>query len=180
MKDLCRVPKAIAIIVSIVTIIGLFLPYISATEDYASYLKTIKDQKIYESADMTAGDMREVSLFEYAKVYYQAGEEIFKDKNAGIFYSVMFGSPAILGLMLVLFAARKKPILMFLFSILLGLMLYLINWDVADRGIMPNYNRVWGIAHSMYYPCVAVLSGCSIWMFIVKRKMKRSVHQEEN
>ncbi len=166
-------PRIIGIIVSLVAIAAFFLPFIPATPDYAKYMDSISNEKVYSSADLTVGDMKDISLFEYAKVYVQAGHEIYPDQSAGIIYAVLIGAIGVSAIITLLCALGKKPVLMMIFSIIMGVAFYLVNWDFMDRRIMPDSNRVWGIAHSMYYPCALILFICAIWILIVKRKAKK-------
>lgn len=176
MKNRLMIPRLIAIIVSLVSVIGLFLPYIASTEEYREYLEAKGAEKIYDNVDLTAQDTKELSLFEYSKVYYQGRQEIFRDDAEGIFYAVIFAAPGLLGLLTLICALRKRAIPMGILSLTMGGMIRLINWDVIDRGIMPSTNRVWGITHSLYYPCAAILFFCSVWLFVIKRKMKKERH----
>ena len=162
-------PRVLAVIASLVAIVAFFLPFISATPEYAKYMDTRASEKIYDSTDITVGDMKDMSLFEYAKVYAQAGQEIYHDPSAGIFYAVLIGAIGVAAVLTLLFALGKKPVLMMIFSIVMGGVFYLVNWDFIDRRIMPDSNRVWGISHSLYYPCAALLLICAIWLFIAKR-----------
>lgn len=173
MKSRVVIPRVIALIVALAAIAGLFLPYVRATEEYSEYLNSISDQKALEPTDLTATDIIELSLFEYAKTYYQGAEEIFHDKAEGIFYAVMFVTPGIFGFFALLCALRRKGIPMMLQALLVGGSIWLINWDVVDRGIMPDYRLVWGITHSMYYPIAVVLFICGAWIFCAKHKAKK-------
>lgn len=99
MKNRLMLPRLIAIIVSLVSVIGLFLPYIASTEEYREYLEAKGTEKIYDNVDLVAQDTKELSLFEYSKVYYQGRQEIFRDDAEGIFYAVVFAAPGLLGLL---------------------------------------------------------------------------------
>lgn len=165
-------PRLIAVIVSLIAIVAFFLPFISATPDYAKYMDSRSNEKVYSSADLTVGDMKNMSLFEYAKVYAQTGKEIYRDPSAGTVYAVLIGAVGVAAIMTFLCALGKKPILIMVFSAIMGIAFYLVNWDFMDRRIMPDNNRVWGIAHAMYYPCVAILLISAIWLLIAKRKAK--------
>lgn len=173
MKNRLLLPHVIGMIISLVAIAGLFLPYIASTEAYGEYLKTLGPMKIYDTIDLTAQDTKELSLLEYSKTYYQGRQEIFRDDAEGIFYAVLFAAPGLLGLLTLICALRKRAIPMGILALLMGGVIYLINWDVVDRGIMPSADRVWGISHSLYYLCAAILFFCSIWLFIAKRKLKK-------
>jgi len=169
-----NIPRMIAIIAAIIAIVAFFLPYISATDDFRTYINAHADEKVYSTVDLTIGDMADMSLFTYARVYFQAGEEVLCSKDSGIFYGVLMSSIAGFALLIALSALGKKPVLTLINDILMVGAFYLVNWDFLDRGIMPDSRRVWAISHSIYYPLAAVIAVCAIWMFIEKRKAKKA------
>ena len=173
MKNRALLPCIIAAIVAMVAIAGLFLPYIGSTPEYADYLNSVSNQKPFDTADITAASSVDLSLYEYAKTYWQGSDEIFGSKAGGVFYAILFASPGIFGFFALLCALRKKGIPLILQSLIIGGLSYLINWDVVDRGIMPYDGRVWGISHSLYYPVAGMLLIFGVWIFIAKHKMKK-------
>jgi len=173
MKNRILLPCIVAAITAMISIAGLFLPYIGSTPEYADYLNSVSNQKPFDTADITAATSVDLSLYEYAKTYWQGSDEIFGNKAVGVFYTIIFVSPGIFGFFALLCALRKKGIPLILQSLIIGGSSYLISWDVVDRGIMPNYGRVWGISHVLYYPVAGILLICGVWIFIVKRKMKK-------
>lgn len=168
-----RVPQIIAMLLAVVAIAAFFLPYISSTEEYSRYIESRATEKVFQSADLTVGDMKDMSLFEYAKVYLQARQEIFHDDAAGILYTVLIGAIGVGAVLAFLCAWGKKPILLMLMTLLMGGAFYVTNWDFMDRRIMPDSNRVWGISHEILYPIAALLLICAVWMFIAKRMDKK-------
>ena len=179
MKNRILLPCIVAAITAMISIAGLFLPYIGSTPEYADYLNSVSNQKPFDTADITAATSVDLSLYEYAKTYWQGSDEIFGSKAEGIFYVILFVSPGIFGFFALLCALRKKGIPLILQSLIIGGSSYLISWDVVDRGIMPNYGRVWGISHVLYYPVAGILLICGVWIFIAKRKMKKTKRTAE-
>lgn len=166
------IPRIIIILVALVALVAFFLPYISATEEYRSYINFNADTKPFDSVDITIGEMADMSLFTYARTYFQGGEEILRSKGSGIFYGVLMSSVALLAILIILATLGNKPILTLILDVLMAGAFYLINWDFIDRRIMPDSNRVWGISYHLYYPIAAIIAVCAIWMFIVKHKAK--------
>ena len=173
MKKACILPRLVLFLISLVTIAGCFLPYISMTDEYRQYLDVIVDTKISDNIDITARDIKDISLFKYSKTYYQGRQEIFHDDASGIFYAVLFATPGFLGFLILCCSLRNRGIPVLLLSLLMGGIMYIINWDVLSRGIMPSSNAKWGISHTHYYPCAAILFVCGIWLIIAKRIAKK-------
>ena len=168
-----RLPSIIALLAALVALAAFFLPYISATEEYAAYIDTIADQVVYEAAELKAGDLKNISIFAYAKTYIMAGEEIFRNKTSGYIEGGAFAAVGVFALLTALWALGRRPILTFINNALMGGAFYLISWDVMDRSIMPDSRRFWGISHQLYYPLVAIIGICAIWMFVAKHKAKK-------
>lgn len=169
-----NIPRIIIIVSAVVALVAFFLPYISATDNFRAYINEHADEKVYSTVDLTIGDLADMSMFTYARVYFQGGEEILRSKESGIFYGVLMFSVAGFALLVLLTALGKKPILTLILDLLMAGAFYLINWDFIDRGIMPDSRRVWAISHSLYYPLAAIIVVCAIWMFIEKRKAKKT------
>ena len=172
-KNRLLIPFIIALIVSLIAIASFVLPYITSTKEYREYLESQGDKHTSDAVDMTYRAMKDISLFEYAKAYFQGGKEILHDETAGIFYGVLMSSVGVVSILVLLAVLRKKPILTFLLNALLGGVCYLVNWDFIDRGILPRSNYIWGISYYMLYACIPVIAFCAIWMFVAKRKLKK-------
>lgn len=174
MKNRTLLPRWIAAILSLIAIVGMFLPYIDFTDDYTEYLESLGAKQMFEAVDYTAHDLADgLSLYDYCVIYGKGWDEVFHSKDSGIFYTVVFAMPGALAALTLLCALRNRPTLMGLFSMMMGGMQYLINWDVVDRGIMPSYNAVWGVVHVYFYPCAAALFLCALWLFVAKHRMKK-------
>ena len=174
-KNSILVPFVIALCAALIAVVSFFLPYICASEEYGEYLENQGDRQAFSSGDMTYRDMKSLSLFEYAKIYFQEGKEIFHNETTGIFYGVLMSSSGVLSLLILFSVLRKRPILAFILNAVLGGICYMVYWDFTDRGIMPDNSRVWGISFYMLYACVATIALSTIWMFIEKRKAKKEV-----
>lgn len=172
-KNLITLPRIIVLITAIIAVTAFFLPYISATDEYCKYIDAHAEQKIYSSMDITIGDLKNISLFKYAQVYIQGGEEIFRSAASGYFVGCTYAAVGVFALLTILSALGKKPILSFFTNAIMGTAFYIVNWDITDRGIMPDSNRVWGLTYHLYYPLVTIIAIAAIWMYIAKRKMKK-------
>ncbi len=164
------IPRNIALLAALAAIVTFFLPYISSTDDFRTYISAHADEKVFSSVDITVGDMGDMSLYTYGRIYFLGGEEILRSRDSGIFYGVLLFSVAGFALLTAFAALGKKPVLTLIFDLLMAGVFYLINWDFQDRGIMPDSRRYWGIAHELYYPIAAVIAVCAIWMLVMKRR----------
>ena len=133
MKNRILLPCIVAAIAAMISIAGLFLPYIGSTPEYADYLNSVSNQKPFDTADITAATSVDLSLYEYAKTYWQGSDEIFGSKAEGIFYVILFVSPGIFGFFALLCALRKKGIPLILQSLIIGGLFFLINWDSFEE-----------------------------------------------
>lgn len=171
-----RVPRFIALIVSLIAIAAFFLPYISATEAYRQRIDALgdtADESAYKTVHVSYSDVKDLSMFEYARIYLLGGKEVLGNQQAGVFYGVLFLAIGLFALLILLCALGRKPVLILLFDILMGGAFFLINWDFVSRGIMPSSDRLWGVSYYVYYPCAVAILVCAIWMFVLKRRMKR-------
>jgi hypothetical protein len=173
MMNRITLPRLIIIIAAICAVVAFFLPYISATDEYRAYINNRSDEKPFNTVDITIGEMADMSLFTYAKTYFQGGEELLRSKGNGIFYGILMSAVAGFAVLIILTALGKKPMLTLIFDIFMAGSFYLINWDFIDRRIMPDNNRVWAISYHLYYPLAAIIAVCAIWMFVIKHKVKK-------
>ena len=177
--ELTRKPRLLGFAAAVLAAALFFMPYISATKEYAERLEEISklspDEKVAESADMKVSDLKNLSVYDYAKIYIQAGEEIFGSKTSGYIEGAFFAAVGVFAVLAALCALGRKPVLMFLMTALMGASFYAINWDITDRGIMPDPDRVWGLSYYAYWPVAAVMAVCAVWLFIAKRKEKKGM-----
>jgi len=167
-------PRLIAMFAALAAIIAFFLPYISATDDYRSCMADQAEDKPFENVDITVKEVMEMSLFKYARVYFQGGEAIFGSSGTGTFYGVLITLIAGFALLALPAAWRGRPVPTLICGLLMGGAFYLVNWDFVDRGIMPDGNRVWAIACHLCYPLAAIIAICAVWMFVIKRQQKKT------
>lgn len=172
-----KATRILMIILSLAVVASFFLPYVVMTPEEMDYINANKYNKPFESVDMLGEDFANISLFKYAKVYYQGSQEIFRNSSNGTLYAVLFTAVPVLAILILLMALAKRPTLSFIFSALLGGLSYLINWDFLDRRIMPRSELQWSITYYLMYACAGVLIVCSVWLFIAKRKENKRLKE---
>lgn len=173
MEKELTVPKLIAILAAVVALVTFFLPLISFKDSMREYYLSRADEKAFESLDMTYGEMVDISMYDYARVYFEAGEEVMRSKDMGILYGCLTSSVAVFALLIILSALGKKTILTLILDALFAGAFAVIIWDFNDRGIMPVSTADWGIAYFVFYPVAVIIALAAIWMFVVKHKNKK-------
>lgn len=168
-------PRVIAVISALACVILMFLPYISMTGEHWAEIRKGTYDEVLSDSGIKASDMADLSLFKYAKFFFDmSGDGNSSHTNAGYIFSgaLMFaiGGFAVLTF---LFALGKKAVPTLIFDILMAVAFYLVNKDISLRGVMPDSDKVWGIAHALYYPLAAIIAVSAIWLFIVKHRLKR-------
>lgn len=67
----------------------------------------------------------------------------------------------------------KKTIGIIIFDFLALAIFWLIHFDYADRGVLPNNSYEWGIANYLTYIVGIVVAIGAVWLFVEKRKIKK-------
>lgn len=172
MQNRVRTPIFLAMFASVVVVIMFFLPYLNTVGSFRVTLEGFGDDILFET-DLTARDLRDLSLFEYTILSYQASAEIYQNESTGkediIWYVLIPGFAILIG-MLVL---AKKPVLVLIFNALLGGLCYLMDSYFSSKGMLSGVRSKAGVAYYAFYICVAAIFICAIWIFIVKRKIKK-------
>lgn len=167
------IPFIVTLIGAAFMFITIFLPYSTANKERAEKLKAYPDQIVYEELDMTAEDMINISMVEYANVYSNLSEQIWGDTSYGIFYIALVALIGIFSLLSVLFSALKKPIAVVVFSLLALGVFCIQNFDYTDRGVIPSSTYDWGAAYYVFYIAFAVTFVGAIWMLVSKIIQKK-------
>ena len=170
-------PPVIAILVgAVLLLVSFFLPFASASAEYRQVLDS-SGQSGYEEFGMTPGDTKDISLFEFARMYLTASSS---DQSALqvmraelIICLVIMLLIAVFSLLVLLFAILRHPIPVIVFALLAIAMFMALRWDFKDRGILPDDNYSYGVANYMYFVSVIVLLAGSIWLIVSRRKAKR-------
>lgn len=174
-KKQLTTPALIALIAAVLMVLSVFLPYGVAIGDRAEWIEEHPDYVVYEELNLTASDMKNVSILEYTRIYYTMCEELLHDSFYGTFYLAIFclivGLSAIAGL----FALGRKPIGTMIFALMAMGVFQLQNMDYTMRGILPGTYYDWGIAHYLFPVAVAVALAASIWMLVKKIIVKKQI-----
>lgn len=161
-SDKAKILFIVSLIGVFVMILGMFLPYMTAVGDLAEYINGNPDRIESYDPDLTAGDLKNISVISASKVATAAyGEAEGTFINVVVF---MFG--AFLALT-TLFTVLKKPIPTIVFDVLTcGIFVLFSNIMKYDFHGSDKY--AWGIGfYAILLGFVIVLVG-SIWMLVNK------------
>lgn len=171
------IPFFVTLIGALFMFITIFLPYTTATEEQSERFKAYPDEIVYEKLDMTAKDMINISMVEYANVYGNLSEQIWGDTSYGIFYIALVALIGVFSLLSILFSVLKKPIAVIIFSLLSFGVFSIQNFDYTDRGVVPSNTYEWGTAYYAFYIAFAITFVGAIWMLVSKRIQKKQEKQ---
>ena len=172
------IPMIVTLVATLLMISCLFLPYATAVGDYAEALNQYPDDVISAEMNLTAKDMKDISMVEYASMYVTLEDQLFGGTGAGVFYAVLVGLIGGFALIAMLFALGRKPIAVMVFTALAYGVFTMQNWDYTDRGVIPSSSYDWGLAHTIF-PIVAFIAlAGSTWMLVTKVIAKKQVQSE--
>lgn len=157
--------------------IGLFFPYEKSTGEYRQNLKDNPTRVNVEEVNFTNKDVIDISILENLKVYCYAMNNTSGDDwiRGEATVNVIISSILIASIILItLFTLLNKSILTILFSILVGICSFLMNFDIVERGVIPSSKYTYGIAYYLYVPLAIMTIICSILIIINNKKQKKN------
>ncbi|MBO5323171.1 MAG: zinc ribbon domain-containing protein [Oscillospiraceae bacterium] len=166
------IPNLVALIAALVLLLSIFLPYMAANKEYAEMLDEYGSEVAFPGSDITAKDLKEVSLVEFAGVA-EAMADLAPSGSGLEVIPVLVYAIAILGFVAALFAYLKKPVLVIIPSVLAYGISVIFDTGIKESGALNMSVYDWGIAHTLIP--LAVL-GCivgAIWMIVDKKKAKK-------
>ncbi len=173
MKNRQLIPFIIALVAALFMVVSIFLPYSSATETHAETIKENPDVIVYKDPDITSGELLDISMFEYARIYALLSEDLYGNAAVGFFYVAMVGLIGGFALLNLLFVSLKKPIPGIVFSVLAFAVFLLQNWDYTDRGVVPSRSYEWGIGYYVFFAVAVIALAGNIWMLVEKILLKK-------
>ena len=102
MQNRFRTPIFLTLFASVVVVMMFFLPYLNTVGSFRVTLEGFGDDILFET-DLTARDLRDLSLFEYTILSYQASTEIYQNESTGkediIWYVLIPGFAILIGML---------------------------------------------------------------------------------
>ena len=176
MNTICqkaKLPRIITVIFSILMIVCLFLPFATATEEYAEMLDEYSDVGTYFGVD--AEDLENISLYNFYELYQDVDEYVSDDYS--VLYCGLIIATGVLAVITLIFSIAKKAIPTIIFSVLSLGLFRLQCWDYADRGVVPSDNYDLGIGCYLFYIASVVVLVGAIWLLICKKKEKKAIQE---
>lgn len=178
-KQKTLLPFVIALVSALLMLLCVFLPYSAATEERAEWIDKYPDTVVLEETNLTAADMKHISMAKYAHIYFTMSEELWHDSTVGILYIVLV---ALIGggvVVAAVFVLGRKPIGCMIFGGLACVVFHLLNLDFIDRGVIPSDSYDWGIAHTLFPIAAVIMIASALWMLVMKIIIKRQQRAEQ-
>lgn len=178
LKQKTLLPCVIALVGAFVMLLCVFLPYATATAERAEWIDKFPNTVVIDVMDLKAEDMRNISMAQYARIYFTMSEEYWHDSFVGIFYIVLVALIGGGALVAALFAWGRKPIGCIIFGAISCGVFRMLKWDFMDRGVIPSDSYDWGIAHTIFPIATVILITGAVWMFVKKILVKKQLKTE--
>jgi len=152
-------------------ILAFLTPFASANDKYTERFESMGDTIADSELNMTAEDMINLSLFDYARTYINA---VSNDYATDIVIPclVVMLLFIIFTVLTTVFTLMKKPVLMIIFSMLsLGSFILLV-WDFADRKVVPGSVYETGFGQYLGYIGAAIVLIGAILLLILRKSSK--------
>ena len=142
------------------------MPYATVTAEGAAFLENHSGQTFMLGFDMTADQLANMSMVDFARAYAALGEN--SNMPLGPIYVGLVAAIAVFALLMVLCFAKRHPIGALVFDMLAFGVFSLQNADYASRGVVPSANYDWGIAYYVLFAVLAVAALAAIWLCVGK------------
>ena len=172
-KKSLTIPFVVALVGVLLMIITMFLPYLSATDEMKSLITIAGDSAISSDSSLTANDLLDISMVEYAGMAIGEGESFGGSEEAIICLAVVIVI-AVFTLLTALFTLLKKPIVIIVFDVL-ALLVYLLQGLVfKESGAVGTGAYNFGFGYYVFFAAVAVTLAGAIWLLVVKVSNKKA------
>ena len=165
-------PFIVSLIGVLIIVIALFFPYMTAVGELAEYIKKYPDSIEIEEFDMTASDLKDITMMSMGRIATSAYSE-----EEGILFNVIVIVFASLSALTALFVILKKPIAVMIFELIaFGSFTVLNMATTADFFGADKY--AWGIGYYAIVIAFAIVFAGAIWMLAKKIAAKKELKAE--
>ena len=167
------IPFIATLVGALLIVLTLFLPYASAADETRQGLEMMSSMPVSKDSGITAGDMIDISMVEFASLYIDIGDAGSGDEESVPIYVGMIALIGVFGLLAAVFALFKKPIAVIIFDILALAVFLLQNWDYTEREVIGEaYN--WGAAYYVFFVAAIITFVAAIWLLVTKKQIKKA------
>lgn len=172
------IPFLMTFIGSVLLLAMILLPYASAKDDYKEQLKSDPENYFVSEIKMTNASAVNISLLEYGRIYAETARQgVYREVS--IICMVLIALFAFFSLLTVLMSLLKKATGTMIFDLLALAVFWLIHFDYADRGVLPNDSYGWGIANYFTYIAGIAVAIGAVWLFLEKKKVKQLAKNQQ-
>lgn len=174
--------QLIIIIALFMAVIGLFLPYQKATDNYREELLEKPEESYAKELWLDNKDVVNLSILENFKIFNytvshsEDNEWLYEESVLNIVIIITLISSIVLT---TIFGLLKKHKLTIVFDIILALSSLLMNVDVVLRGAMPSPRYTYGISFYLYIVVAIIILVCSIIQIYLKKHKKAEPEKKD-
>lgn len=159
------------VLLTVIAVVGVVLPYATATNSWKTYLQNNSEDYYIESIDMKNSDVLNISFLEYAKIYIEGMQQTdYAVQSIICFILILLLSVS--SVLMIIYVKKRKYNLLIIFNIITLLCSFLLNFDMKDRGVLPSSNYNCGISYYLYYIICLVIFAISIRLKKIKNDEK--------
>ncbi len=147
-------------------LIGLFLPYVSATTEHKEFLNFVGNTVIDNMTGFTGKELINLNLFELIKLHANDTSYDGSGLIVGLIAAII-----VLTILSAMLLILKKDVLSLISTALNLLLIFLINFDFTDRGFV-GYKYDWGVSH-FFFLFFATIIIVSIVALLIYKKIKK-------
>ena len=162
------VASVVVLLCTLLMVSAIFMPYSTAANNMATTIKNNPNSVVYAELNMTAKDLSNISMVQYARIYTTYSKDFFGNRFQGIYYVVFVTLIGGFSLLTAVFCLLKKPLAVIIFDVLAFGVFCLQNWDFTNRGISPTRSYEWGSGYYIFFAAVFVVLIAATWQLVSK------------
>ena len=163
------VPFVVTLVGVLIVVMALFLPYMTAVGEMAEYIEKFPDRIEIASLNLTAGDMKNISVMSVSKLI----TGVYGEDDGLVANVIVFTFGGFLALT-ALFTILKKPIGIMIFDLLsFGTFVFLNSLMKEDFIRADKY--AWGVGYYIILIMILVVFASAVWLLVKKIAEKKKL-----
>lgn len=159
-------PFVLSIAGSALMLLTVFLPYASAAED-----TIFRRSPDVVSDGVRAGDLADVSMFDFARLYRQMASSSGQRAQATV-TTVLVAAIVCTAVLALVFALLRKGVPTIVFTVVSFAAFLAFHWDCSDRGVVGNDTYGLGFGYYLFFVAAAIALAGGIWTVVAKRRAR--------